>query len=278
MKFYKNHPLLLNLDPDLRNIIDVLSQFVAKNGVEFEQITKQKQKDNPKFQFLFGGDYYNYYQFKVNGERLLLRQKSMEQHLNQQSNLMNLSSIHHHQSITPPSMPPPIYSQSPLNQFNNIMQQQQAQLPSVSAALVHQQQQQQKTQNQINSLQDQIRQSLDNLNAQHQMLINQQQLLIDEAIRKIQDEKLAKLAHDFNINLHEFELILQPIFETCTKDSISAGKNWISTRCHLPMQFDIICKYFLKRIRSKNSMADVHKLHLLYLINDLFNHWYVFRL
>jgi len=32
-------------------------------------MTKQKQKDNLKFSFLYGGEYYNYYQYKVNSER-----------------------------------------------------------------------------------------------------------------------------------------------------------------------------------------------------------------
>lgn len=49
---------------ELKNIIDKLASFVARNGPEFEQMTKQKQKDNPKFSFLFGGEHYNYYKFK----------------------------------------------------------------------------------------------------------------------------------------------------------------------------------------------------------------------
>ena len=32
-------------------------------------MTKQKQQDNPKFSFLFGGEYYNYYQYKVQTEQ-----------------------------------------------------------------------------------------------------------------------------------------------------------------------------------------------------------------
>lgn len=56
-------------DTDLRNIIDKLAQFVARNGPEFEQMTKNKQKDNPKFSFLFGGEYFNYYQYKVTTEQ-----------------------------------------------------------------------------------------------------------------------------------------------------------------------------------------------------------------
>ena len=49
----------------MRNIIDKLANFVARNGPEFEQMTQQKQKDNPKFQFLFGGEYNGYYKWKV---------------------------------------------------------------------------------------------------------------------------------------------------------------------------------------------------------------------
>lgn len=56
-------------DIDLRNIIDKLAQFVARNGLEFEQMTKNKQKDNPKFSFLFGGEHFNYYQYKVTTEQ-----------------------------------------------------------------------------------------------------------------------------------------------------------------------------------------------------------------
>lgn len=56
-------------DHDLKNIIDKLAQFVARNGPEFEHMTKQKQKDNPKFSFLFGGEFFNYYQYKVTTEQ-----------------------------------------------------------------------------------------------------------------------------------------------------------------------------------------------------------------
>lgn len=59
----------LSTDHDLKNIIDKLAQFVARNGPEFEHMTKQKQKDNPKFSFLFGGEFFNYYQYKVTTEQ-----------------------------------------------------------------------------------------------------------------------------------------------------------------------------------------------------------------
>lgn len=56
-------------DPDLKNIIDKLANFVARNGPEFENMTKQKQKDNPRFSFLFGGEHFNYYQYKMTTEQ-----------------------------------------------------------------------------------------------------------------------------------------------------------------------------------------------------------------
>lgn len=32
-------------------------------------MTKSKQKGNPKFQFLYGGEHFNYYQYKVTTEQ-----------------------------------------------------------------------------------------------------------------------------------------------------------------------------------------------------------------
>jgi calcium homeostasis ER protein len=55
---------------EVRNIIDKLATFVARNGPQFEAITKDKQKDNPKFAFLFGGEWYEYYRSRVHFEEM----------------------------------------------------------------------------------------------------------------------------------------------------------------------------------------------------------------
>ena len=62
-------------DIEMKNIIDKLAQFVARNGPEFENMTKSKQENNPKFAFLWGGPYFNYYTYKVTTEQTLLRSK-----------------------------------------------------------------------------------------------------------------------------------------------------------------------------------------------------------
>jgi len=53
----------------VKNIIDKLANFVARNGIAFEKMTKDKQKNNPKFAFLFGGQHFNYYQYRLTTEQ-----------------------------------------------------------------------------------------------------------------------------------------------------------------------------------------------------------------
>ena len=60
--------VVLLTDQEQKNIIDKLANFVARNGSKFEEMTKEKQKENKKFGFLFGGEYYNYYKWRVSVE------------------------------------------------------------------------------------------------------------------------------------------------------------------------------------------------------------------
>lgn len=54
--------------------------------------------------------------------------------------------------------------------------------------------------------------------------MQQQKNQIDEAIDRAQNENVQKLAEENNIRLSDFDVILQPIIDSCTKDSISGGK------------------------------------------------------
>ena len=63
-------PTIIYPPPEVRNIVDKTASFVARNGVEFEQRIKQNEINNPKFNFLNGGDpYHAYYQYKVDAIR-----------------------------------------------------------------------------------------------------------------------------------------------------------------------------------------------------------------
>ncbi|VDM96091.1 unnamed protein product [Thelazia callipaeda] len=52
-------------DEDARIVIDRLAEFVAKNGLEFEERTRVKQYGDPRFAFLYGGAFADYYRFRV---------------------------------------------------------------------------------------------------------------------------------------------------------------------------------------------------------------------
>ena len=57
-----------------------------------------------------------------------------------------------------------------------------------------------------------------------QVLLQQQQVQIDEALNRAQEEMLIAQSQEYNLPLHEFDSKLQPIIDSCTKDSISNGK------------------------------------------------------
>lgn len=53
--------------------------------------------------------------------------------------------------------------------------------------------------------------------------MQQQQKQIEEAVEKAQWDTVLKQSEENGLRLTDFDTILQPIIESCTKDSISAG-------------------------------------------------------
>lgn len=78
-------------------------------------------------------------------------------------------------------------------------------------------------------------------------MLQQQRIQIEEAITKLIDNDLKKEAVDCGIDFNEFDNVLQPIIETCTKDAISAGKSWIIQRATAPTPNSVIANYLLKK-------------------------------
>ncbi|XP_077291331.1 SR-related CTD associated factor 6 isoform X2 [Arctopsyche grandis] len=257
-------------DTDLRNIIDKLAQFVARNGPEFEQMTKSKQKNNPKFSFLYGGDHFNYYQYKVTTEQAILKQSSGRRDV-----VFPAASPQYGMPPAPgPTLPSPGSDTAPTIQ-PNLSQWLTRQLlpdppPGMSPAaftataidaIVTQQ----------SAFQEQIKQSEANLNAQHAVLIQQQQTQMEETVATAQSEMIQRLAAESNITLSEFDGILQPIIDSCTKDSISTGKGWILSHAMTHESGLLIAQYLLKKVITPGA-AFTHKLHIIYLVNDVLHH------
>nr|XP_039268165.1 calcium homeostasis endoplasmic reticulum protein-like [Styela clava] len=374
------------VEPEVKNIIDKLANFVARNGAEFEKMTKEKQKGNPKFSFLFGGEHYNYYQYKLSTEQQIqnqqkaklnaqvVAQEAMVQHSlqnapwqrnpqQQQSQQQAIPPLMPQFPRFPPNMrmpmsnappwqpqsqrfmppnsgpnmhqpPPPFpgpgnnqtvpnmpmppnqqmggqpppqnfnmpYRQPPQNmpprtsRFSQLPPEQSQTLPSQNqepedkkASDLSQgkgEEGQENEEYQIvqaeNEAKIKIEKSSSNLKQQYEVLMHQQQEKIDAAIAQTEEEKLRNLASSTGIITSDFDVVLQPIINTCTKDSISAGKSWILSNSKSAQHCEVIGRHLLKRILEAEKMADNEtvngkskfdtQLHIVYLVNDVLHH------
>lgn len=121
------------------------------------------------------------------------------------------------------------------------------------------------------ALQEQTQQSQQNLNAQHLVLIQQQEQQVDDAIRKAEEDALKRQAGDLGINLAELDSILQPIIDTCTKDSISNGKAWILQRATSKPVNDLLSKYLLFKYVTAPVWNKVSKHENIYVLTFICN-------
>ncbi|XP_011058830.1 PREDICTED: calcium homeostasis endoplasmic reticulum protein [Acromyrmex echinatior] len=302
-------------DTELRNIIDKLAQFVARNGPEFEQMTKNKQKDNPKFGFLFGGEHFNYYQYKVTTEQAILKQKGINPMQNadprlnvsqqqqqtaanavsQPLNNVNLASGLSTQNnginpvvgigpqvgsqggpVLPGQIGGPGNAGPPIGPVSNAMGGVNPPITGVAQAVniagppAWLQNELANLQSQQTTLQEQVRQSEQNLAAQHAALMAQQQGRVEDAVRQAQEQALQNNAQNTNTDLAAFDTVLQPIIDSCTKDSISAGKAWILQNSLTPQSNQVVADHLLKRVIQGTTFS--HKLHIIYLVNDVLHH------
>ncbi|XP_062130101.1 LOW QUALITY PROTEIN: calcium homeostasis endoplasmic reticulum protein [Drosophila sulfurigaster albostrigata] len=274
-------------DASLRNIIDKLAEFVARNGPEFEAITKQKQQNNPKFEFLYGGEFANYYQYRVAAEQQMLKQQGAGM---PSGPLYMQQPPPNHVHYAPQQQQQQQQQQQPQQQSSDGAMQQSQHLwppntnatnpsnPQVTAAAangtaltLNLTTQLEAIKMQQNTLREQIKQSDANLSAQHTALMTQKTKQIDDAMATAQTTQLEQLANEQGIVLREFDSVLQPIIESCTKDSISAGKNWILQHSTDSAKINVVLQYLLKKALVNGSTFQ-QKLHLIYLVNDILHH------
>ncbi|XP_060640810.1 calcium homeostasis endoplasmic reticulum protein isoform X2 [Anolis sagrei] len=226
-------------DQELRNVIDKLAQFVARNGPEFEKMTMEKQKENPKFSFLFGGDFYGYYKYKLA--------------LEQQQLLCKQSQDPEAAPTAIPAMP----AQPPLALTPT---------PVVTAAAAASQ-----GAATPSSVEELIQQSQWNLQQQEQHLLALRQEQITAAIALAVDQQMQKVLEETQLDVNEFDNLLQPIIDTCTKDAISAGKNWMFSNAKSPQHCELMAGHLRNRITAEGAHFEL-RLHLIYLINDVLHH------
>lgn len=76
-------------------------------------------------------------------------------------------------------------------------------------------------------------------------MLQQQQAQVEVTVSKLEHENLQKMADDCGLDLEGLNQILQPIIDSCTKDSISNGKGWLLTHATNEAQSDCIAHCLL---------------------------------
>ncbi|XP_072294440.1 calcium homeostasis endoplasmic reticulum protein isoform X2 [Eucyclogobius newberryi] len=233
-------------DQELRNVIDKLAQFVARNGPEFEKMTMEKQKDNAKFSFLFGGDYFTYYKYRLALEHQphgsardaedLTSQDMYNPRTKDGGDLPPGSMPFMAPTVAPPGAPPPGAPPPGGPPIEDLMQQ-----------------------------------SLWNLQQQEQHLNSLRQEQVTAAIALAVEQQTQKLLQETQLDMAEFDSALQPIIDMCTKDAISAGKNWMFTNAKGPQHCELMTSHLSNRITADGAHFEL-RLHLIYLTNDVLHH------
>lgn len=128
-------------------------------------------------------------------------------------------------------------------------------------------------QNQINMIKEQIQQSEKNLSAQRDMFKVKTKTKIEEAILLKQTEKYNALLNESQLDISTFEDIIKKIIESCTKEAIGNGRNFVFNKNINEKQIEMICYYLQQKIMSKESNDDA-RLHMIYFMNDMIHHGY----
>lgn len=123
----------------------------------------------------------------------------------------------------------------------------------------------------VSSLQEQIRQSESNLTAQWTALQQQQRQQVEGAVHAAQGTRLERISKEAGLPLVGLDTLLQPILDTCTKDSISAGKSWIFQTAVGPDTQRLVAEHLVWRVTQPGT-AFTQRLHLVYLVNDVLHH------
>jgi len=124
---------------------------------------------------------------------------------------------------------------------------------------------------QINMIKEQIQQSESNLTAQREAFKNKTKIQIEEAIKQKQATFYDTLLKESQLDLASFEAVIDKIIESCTKEAIATGRNFVLSKCLTDKKFQMACHYLQQRILSQQS-TDVVRLHLIYFINDMVHH------
>uniref|UniRef100_A0A672M709 Calcium homeostasis endoplasmic reticulum protein-like n=1 Tax=Sinocyclocheilus grahami TaxID=75366 RepID=A0A672M709_SINGR len=121
------------------------------------------------------------------------------------------------------------------------------------------------------SVEELIQQSQWNLQQQEQHLLSLRQAQAMAAISLAMEQQMQKLLVETQLDMNEFDNLLQPIIDTCTKDAMLAGKNWMFSNAKTPPHCELMASHLRNRITADEAHFEL-RLHLIYLTNCVLHH------
>uniref|UniRef100_A0A5S6QEL5 CID domain-containing protein n=1 Tax=Trichuris muris TaxID=70415 RepID=A0A5S6QEL5_TRIMR len=124
----------------------------------------------------------------------------------------------------------------------------------------------------IKFLTDQMRMSKENLNAQWNSIMCQQDNEVREAIQAAENEMITRMSTECGTDLNQLAALLASLKEKCTKESILHCNTWITKNSGNQKCEEVIMRYLLAIVKHTRNTAKF-KLYILYVVNDLLHNW-----
>uniref|UniRef100_A0A5S6QDU8 CID domain-containing protein n=1 Tax=Trichuris muris TaxID=70415 RepID=A0A5S6QDU8_TRIMR len=124
----------------------------------------------------------------------------------------------------------------------------------------------------IKFLIDQMRMSKENLNAQWNSIMCQQDNEVREAIQVAENNTIMRISAECGTDLNQLAALLVSLKMKCTKGSILRCNTWITKNSGNQKCEELIMRYLLAIVKHTRNTAKF-KLYILYVVNDLLHNW-----
>ncbi|KRX38719.1 Calcium homeostasis endoplasmic reticulum protein [Trichinella murrelli] len=250
------HPPTPPDDSDVRNVIEKLAQFVARNGPEFEEMTKQKQKDNSRFAFLFGGPYLHYYRYRVEEEKLC------------ESNycVMLCKILYYNDSLLTQKVEANSYMSDSANREIQELKEKIAE-SEANLKAQHKMMMEQKLASYNLYLLKPLLLTFFIECTEYEKTSKSQQF-----IESSENEIMRNLMDECRLRLDEITDIVAILKDSSSKESVSSCQKWICQQCTTEKHNEACMRFLLSSIKDPEQ-TNSFRLLILYLVNDLAFNW-----
>ncbi|KAJ3088059.1 hypothetical protein HK102_009654, partial [Quaeritorhiza haematococci] len=249
--------------PEELVVIDKMAAYIAKNPPEFADMLKERQRNNPKFRFLFpGGEHHEYFQWKVFQLRATPenapgftpgapQQQMLSRPPGPATASQTFFSPQASQVLSDPRLAP--HGRPSGTAFSAGLASPSA-VPATPTGPMHV-----------------------NVPTRPPGFVIQasQQPSASAATNPVDQLSAGKqpFAASINVNIvdiNQFLGIIEALMADCSQANIQNGKTWIFDRCTSNSHFDALARFLILVTESRSSFSD--KLHLMYLVNDVLYH------